>query len=121
MKKVLITSLLLLALCFSLAACGSNEDPAAVNITDEVRLQRVLCVGNVQLEHTDPGTKHKQEAGGSRCEYLTDTRVITLTDTPPRRPWLRAEGRQQYGSRIVYDLRDNIFRSYDTDTFTVGK
>ena len=33
MKKVLITSLLLLALCFSLAACGSNEDPAAVNIT----------------------------------------------------------------------------------------
>ena len=102
---------------------GFTEDtvPAAVNITDEVRLQRVLCVGNVQLEHTDPGTKHKQEAGGSRCEYLTDTRVITLTDTPPRRPWLRAEGRQQYGSRIVYDLRDNIFRSYDTDTFTVGK
>jgi lipopolysaccharide export system protein LptA len=106
---------------FALPEFTEDTVPAAINITDDVRLQRVLCVGNVKLERTDPATRRKQEAGGDRCEYLTNTRVITLTDTPPRRPWLRAEGRQQYGSRIVYDLKDNIFRSYDTDTFTIER
>ena len=101
---------------------GFNEDsvPAAINITDDVQLKKILCLGNVKMERTDPDTKRKQEAGGNRCVYLTNRRIITLTDTPPRRPWLRAEGRQQYGSKIVYDLNDNIFTSYDTDTFTVG-
>ena len=100
---------------------GFNEDsvPAAINITDDVQLKKILCLGNVRMTRTDPDTKRKQEAGGNRCVYLTERRLITLTDIPPRRPWLRAEGRQQYGSRIVYDLNDNIFRSYDTDTFTV--
>ena len=100
---------------------GFTEDtvPAAVNITGDVQLQRVLCIGDVQLERKDPDTKIKQEAGGDRCEYLTDTRLITMTAVPPRRPWLRAAGRQQYASRIVYDLKDNIFKSYDTDTFTM--
>ena len=101
---------------------GFNEDsvPAAINITDDVQLKKILCLGNVRMTRTDPDTKRKQEAGGNRCVYLAERRLITLTDTPPRRPWLRAEGRQQYGSRIVYDLNDNIFKSYDTDTFTVG-
>ena len=100
---------------------GFNEDsvPAAINITDDVQLKKILCLGNVKMTRTDPDTKRKQEAGGNRCVYMTERRIITLTDTPPRRPWLRAEGRQQYGSRIVYDLGENIFKSYDTDTFTI--
>ena len=100
---------------------GFNEDtvPAAINITDNVQLKKVLCLGNVKLERTDPDTKHKQEAGGGRCVYMPERRIATLTDTPPRRPWLRGEGRQQYGSRIVYDVNDNILKSYDTDSFTI--
>ena len=100
---------------------GFNEDtvPSVINITDDVQLKKVLCLGNVKLERTDPDTKHKQEAGGGRCVYMPERRVATLTDTPPRRPWVRAEGRQQYGSRIVYDLNENIFKSYDTDSFTI--
>lgn len=103
------------------ALTGFTEDnvPAAINLTDDVQLKKILCLGNVRMTRCEVGSKRKQEAGGSRCVYLTEKRVITLTDTPPRRPWLRAEGRQQYGSRIVYDLNDNVFRSYDTDTFTI--
>ena len=100
---------------------GFNEDtvPAAVNLTDDVQLKKVLCLGNVKLERIDPDTKRKQEAGGGRCVYIPEKRTTTLTDTLPNRPWLRAEGRQQYGSRIVYDLNENVFKSYDTDTFTI--
>ena len=104
---------------FALPEYTEDTVPSAINISDDVRLQRVLCIGDVKLERTDPDTKLKQEAGGDRCEYLTDTRHVTMTAVPPRRPWLRAEGRQQYASRIVYDLKDNIFKSYDTDTFTI--
>ncbi len=106
---------------FALTEFTEDTVPAAINITDDVRLQRVLCLGDVKLERTDPDTKLKQEAGGDRCEYLTDTRYVTMTAVPPRRPWLRAEGRQQYASRIVYDLGENVFKSYDTDTFTLEK
>jgi lipopolysaccharide export system protein LptA len=100
---------------------GFNEDtvPAAVNLTDDVQLKKVLCLGNVKIERTDPDTGRKQEAGGGRCVYIPEKRTATMTDTPPKLPWLRAEGRQQHGSRIVYDLNDNVFRSYDTDTFTI--
>ena len=100
---------------------GFNEDtvPTAINITDDVQLKKVLCLGDVLLKRTDPDTKRIQEAGGGRCVYMPELRVATLTDTPPNRPWVRAEGRQQYGSRIVYDLNDNIFKSYDTDSFTI--
>ena len=71
------------------------------------------------MERTDPDTGRKQEGGGDRCEYLTEERTITLTDTPPRRPWLRAEGRQQYADKIIYDLKDGVFRSFGTDPFTI--
>ena len=84
-----------------------------------MQLKKVLCLGNVKLQRTDPDNGHKQEAGGGRCVYIPELRTATLTDTPPNRPWVRAEGRQQYGSRIVYDLNDNVFRSYDTDSFTI--
>ena len=73
----------------------------------------------MRLKRTEPDNKRRQEAGGGRCVYMPERRVAVLTDTPPRRPWLRAEGRQQYGSRIVYDLNDNILKSYDTDSFTI--
>ena len=100
---------------------GFNEDsvPTAINITDDVQLKKILCLGDVVLKRTDPDTKRIQEAGGGRCVYMPELRVATLTDTPPNRPWVRAEGRQQYGSRIVYDLNENIFKSYDTDSFTI--
>ncbi|MBQ6353324.1 MAG: hypothetical protein IJJ28_08660, partial [Lentisphaeria bacterium] len=106
---------------FALPEYTEDTVPAAVNITEDVRLHRVLCVGDVKLERTDPATKRKQEAGGDRCEYRTETRQIHLTAEAPRRPWLRAEGRQQYAKRIVYDLKDNVFKSYQTDTFTIEK
>ena len=101
---------------------GFTEDtvPSTVNVTENVKLKRVLCLGDVRLTRIDPDSKRKQEGGGGRCEYLTEQQVAVLTDTPPRRPWLRAEGRQQYAERIVYDLKDGIFRSYQTDTFTVS-
>lgn len=104
---------------FELTGFTEDNVPAAINLNDDVQLKKILCLGNVHLVRTESDSGRKQEAGGGRCVYLTDKRVITLTDKPPRRPWLRAEGRQQYGSRIVYDLNDNIFRSYDTDTFTI--
>ncbi len=101
---------------------GFTEDlvPSAINLTDEVRLRRVLCLGDVRLTRTDPVSGRKQEAGGDRCDYLAEERTVTLTDTAPRRPWLRAEGRQQYCSKVVYDLGKGIFRSFDTDTFTMS-
>ena len=99
---------------------GFTEDtvPSTVNITDDVRLHRVLSLGNVHLVRVDADTKRKQEAGGDRGEYLAGERTITLTDTPPRRPWIRAEGRQQFGDKIVFDLSDMTFRSQGADTFT---
>ena len=92
--------------------------PSTINITDEVRLHRVLSLGNVHLVRTEADGDRRQEAGGDRGEYLAGDRTITLTDTPPRRPWIRAEGRQQFGDKIIFDLRDMTFRSYGADTFT---
>jgi len=105
---------------FALPGMTEDNVPSTINITDDVKLRRVLCLGDVLLTRTDPDTKRKQVAGGDRCEYLAEERIVTLTDTAPRRPWLRGEGRQQYASKIVFDLNTNIFSSYDTDTFTTG-
>ena len=100
---------------------GFTEDnvPSVINITDDVQLEKILCVGNVRMLGADPDSKRTLEAGGGRALYVTGSRVVTLTDTPPRKPWLRLEGREQHASRIVYDLNDNIFKSYDTDTFNI--
>jgi len=105
---------------FALPGFTEDSVPSVINITDDVQLKKVLCLGNVALKRIDPDTKRTQEAGGNRCVYMPEKQVVVLTDTPPRRPWLRAEGRQQYSSRIVYDLKGNIFKSFDTDTFTIG-
>ena len=105
---------------FALPGFTEDSVPSVINVTDDVQLKKILCLGNVYFKRIDPDTKQVQEAGGGRSVYMTEKRYITLTDTPPRRPWLRAQGRQQYGSRIVIDLKDNIFKSYDTDTFTTG-
>ena len=99
---------------------GYTEDtvPAMVNITDDVRLRRVLSIGNVHIVRIDAENKSKQEAGGDRGEYLAGERTITLTAAAPNRPWIRAEGRHQFGKKIIFDLGDMTFRSYGTDTFT---
>ena len=103
---------------FALPEFTEDTVPSTVNITDDVRLHRVLSTGNVHLVRIDAENKHRQEAGGDRGEYLAGDRTITLTDTPPRRPWIRAEGRQQFGDKIIFDLRDMTFRSHGADTFT---
>ena len=102
---------------FALPEFTEDKVPSTINITDDVRLHRVLSLGNVHLVRTEAEGKRKQEAGGDRGEYIAGERTITLTDTPPRRPWIRADGRQQYGDKIIFDLSDMSFRSYGADTF----
>ena len=85
-------------------ALNANEDgvPRNIMLNPELELKRVLCEKEVVITSSDKG--RKASVGGDTGEYLSSTRKMVVTAVPPRRAWLRGEGRLQWCDKIICDV-----------------
>ena len=59
----------------------------------DLELKRVLCEKQVVMSSMDNGKK--VSTGGERGEFLSSTRKFVISSVPPKRAWLRGEGKRQ--------------------------
>ena len=98
---------------------GIDDDPFAlpdaalapnrINLTDTLGLTRILCKSNVLFSRHDPEGK-LQKAGGDQADYVVADRIMTVTGTPEKRPWILAEGWRQEADRILVNTADGTMR-----------
>lgn len=86
-------------------ALNASEDgvPGHIMLNPELELKRVLCERDVMLCSSN-NKNQKVSVGGDTGEYLSSTGKMEITAKPPRKAWLKGEGRRQLCDRIIYDV-----------------
>ena len=88
---------------------GENSVPTRVALSDGLNLKRIVCKNEVALVKRASDGK-LQRAGGDKAVYVVSKKEMVLTAEPPRRPWLRSDGRKQFCDRIVSNTESEDLR-----------
>lgn len=88
-------------------ALSANEDgvPKNIMLNSDLELKRVFCEKQVVMSSAENGKK--VSAGGDTGEFLAATRKFVISSIPPKRSWLRGEGKLQLCDQIVCDIANN--------------
>ena len=92
------------------ALANASLAPARINLTDTLNLTRILCQKEVQFSHRDENGK-VQQAGGDQADYVVADRIMVVTGTPEKRPWILSEGWRQEADRILVNTEDGTMRA----------
>ena len=85
---------------------GENSAPARIALSKDIDLTRIVCKKDVLLISRKPDGKN-QQAGGDMAVYTVSEQQMVLSAEPPKRPWMKGDGKIQYS--------DLIIRNTDTD------
>ncbi|MBQ9804157.1 MAG: hypothetical protein IJW35_04860 [Lentisphaeria bacterium] len=87
---------------------GENAAPARIAVSKDLDLTRIVCRNEVVLVRRYKGGL--QRAGGDEAVYNVNKKELVLTAKPPRRPWLRSDGRKQFCDIIRSDMETEELR-----------
>lgn len=88
---------------------GENSVPARIALSDGLNLKRIVCKHEVvMVKRASNG--QLQRAGGDQAVYRVADKEMILTAEPPRRPWLRSDGRKQFCDIIRSDTETEDLR-----------
>ena len=84
-----------------------NVAPSRIALSDGIDLQRIICKNNVVLINRDRKGS-ETHAGGDMAVYTVSTSDIVITAEPPKRPYLKRDGRRQYSDIIRGNLKTEL-------------
>ena len=88
---------------------GENSAPTRIALSDGLNLKRIVCQNEVVIVKRGSDGR-LQRAGGDKAVYTVLKKEMVMTAEPPRRPWLRSDGRKQFCDRIVSDTQTEDLR-----------